>query len=177
MSTSPSLQMQLPMRFLRLCPGSDRDPSSFPAQLQKEAVVREPKRMCSQSNITSDLSFGTAWSEMHEFRSIRCERSFKSHFRMIQISFTSITASQHQGLRLLASAIQKTREGCGWFLGLLRGSRGKLRESPGKIAGNIFPNRQMLQILKSRARKGKLAGNLGSTLPGPCPHLPWGEVY
>ena len=32
---------------------------------------------------------------------------------------------------------QKTREGCGCFRGLFGGSRGKLRESPEKIAGNI----------------------------------------
>ena len=46
---------------------------------------------------------------------------------------------------------QKTREGCGCFWDLLGGSRGKFRESPGKIAGKIFPNREMLQILGFRA--------------------------
>ena len=39
---------------------------------------------------------------------------------------------------------QKTREGCGCFRGLFGGAPGKLQESPGKIAGKIFPNREML---------------------------------
>ena len=50
---------------------------------------------------------------------------------------------------------QKTREGCGCFRGLFGVSRGKLRESPGKIAGKFFPNREMLQILGSRAPEGQ----------------------
>ena len=45
----------------------------------------------------------------------------------------------------------------------------KLRESPGKL----FPDREVLQILGFRAPgKAEPAGNLGSTLPGPCPRLP-----
>ena len=57
---------------------------------------------------------------------------------------------------------QKTREGCGCFRGLFGGSPGKLRESPGKIAGKIFPNREMLQILGFRAPgKANLPGTLG----------------
>ena len=57
---------------------------------------------------------------------------------------------------------QKTREGCGCFRGLFGGSRGKLRESPGKIAGKIFPNREMLQIPGFRAPgKANLPGTLG----------------
>ena len=40
-------------------------------------------------------------------------------------------------------------------------------ENSGKIAGKIFLNREMLQILGFRGTgKGKPAGNLGSTLPG-----------
>ena len=52
---------------------------------------------------------------------------------------------------------------CGCFRGLLGGSRGKLRESPGKIAGKkIFPNREMLQILGFWAPgKANLLGTLG----------------
>ena len=57
---------------------------------------------------------------------------------------------------------QKTREGYGCFRGLFGGSRGKLRESPGKIAGKFFPNREMLQILGFRAPgKANLPGTLG----------------
>ena len=42
------------------------------------------------------------------------------------------------------------------------GSPGKLRESPGKSAGKIFPNREMLQILGFRAPgKANLPGTLG----------------
>ena len=53
-------------------------------------------------------------------------------------------------------------EGCGCFRGLSGGSRGKLRESPGKIAGKCFPNREMLQILGFRAAgKANLPGTLG----------------
>ena len=70
---------------------------------------------------------------------------------------------------------QKTREGCGCFRGLFGGSPGKLRESPGKIAGIFFPDREMLQILGFRA--GRPAANLGSTLPRPCPHLPCGVFF
>ena len=51
------------------------------------------------------------------------------------------------------------------------------RESPGKIAGKCFPNREVLQNSRiSGTAKGKPAGNLGKTLPGPCPHLPCGCV-
>ena len=57
---------------------------------------------------------------------------------------------------------QKTREGCGCFRGLFGGSRGKLRESPGKIAGKFFPDREMLQIPGFRAPgKANLPGTLG----------------
>ena len=45
------------------------------------------------------------------------------------------------------------------------GSRGKLRESRGKIAGNVFPNREMLQILGFQA-PGK--ANLPRTLGRYC---------
>ena len=57
---------------------------------------------------------------------------------------------------------QKTREGCGCFRGLFGGSRGKLRESPRKIAGKNFPSREMLQILGFHAPgKANLPGTLG----------------
>ena len=51
------------------------------------------------------------------------------------------------------------------FPGSLRGSRGKLRESPGKIAGKFFPNREVLQILGFQA-PGK--ANLPRTLGQHC---------
>ena len=61
-----------------------------------------------------------------------------------------------------ATTNQKTRQGCGCFRGLFGGSQGKLRESPGKIAGKIFPNRETLQILGFRAPgKANLPGTLG----------------
>ena len=45
--------------------------------------------------------------------------------------------------------------------GSFGGSRGKLRESPGKIAGKFFPNREMLQVLGFRAPgKANLPGTL-----------------
>ena len=48
------------------------------------------------------------------------------------------------------------------FRDLFGGSQGKLRESPGKIAGNTLPNREMLQILGFRAPgKANLPGTLG----------------
>ena len=57
---------------------------------------------------------------------------------------------------------QKTREGCGCFRGQCGSSGGKLRESPGKIAGKFLPNCQMLQILGFRAPgKENLPGTLG----------------
>ena len=72
---------------------------------------------------------------------------------------------------------QKTREGCGCFRGLFGGSQGKLRESPGKLAEKKnpeAPNATNSGILGTGKRKP--AGNLGSTLPGPCPHLPCGVL-
>ena len=57
---------------------------------------------------------------------------------------------------------QKTREGCGCFRGLFGGSRGKLQENPGKIAGKIFLKHEMLQILGFGALgKANLPGTLG----------------
>ena len=73
---------------------------------------------------------------------------------------------------------QKTREGCGCFWGPCGSSGGKSRENSGKIAGKIFPespNATNSRILGTG--KGKPAGNLGSTLPGPCPHLPCGVFF
>ena len=46
---------------------------------------------------------------------------------------------------------QKTRDGCGCFWCLFRGSRGKLRESFRKSLDIFSPNREMLQILGFRA--------------------------
>ena len=57
---------------------------------------------------------------------------------------------------------QKTREGRGCFWGLFGGSPGKLRESLGSVAGKIFPNREMLCILRFWAPgKAHLPGSLG----------------
>ena len=58
--------------------------------------------------------------------------------------------------------VQKTREGCGCFRGLCRSSAGKFRENSGKIAGKLFPDREMLRILGFRAPgKANLPGTLG----------------
>ena len=73
---------------------------------------------------------------------------------------------------------QKTREGCGCLWDAFGGSRGKVRESPGKIAGKCFPNREMLQILGFWAPgKANLPGTLGRHCPGPCTHLPGGVFF
>ena len=73
---------------------------------------------------------------------------------------------------------QKAREGCGCFRGLFGGSRGILRESPGKIAGKLFPeSRNATNSGISGTRKGQPAGNLGTTLPGPRPNLPCGMFF
>ena len=73
---------------------------------------------------------------------------------------------------------QKTREGCGCFRGLFGGSRGKLRESGGKIAGKIFPDREMLRILGFRAPgKANLSQTMGPHCPGPCADLPCGVFF
>ena len=68
--------------------------------------------------------------------------------------------------------IQKTREGCGCFRGLFGGSRGKLWESPRKIAGLFSRSRKATNSKISGTGKGKPAGNPGPTLPGSCLHLP-----
>ena len=47
-----------------------------------------------------------------------------------------------------------------------RGSRGQLQESLGKVAGKIFPNREMLHIPGFQAPGKVTAANLGLTLPG-----------
>ena len=57
---------------------------------------------------------------------------------------------------------QKAREGCGCLWDAFGGSRGKLRESDRKIAGKIFPDRAMLQILGLQAPgKANLPRTLG----------------
>ena len=52
------------------------------------------------------------------------------------------------------------------------------RKTPGKSREKCWQNfPEASNAANSRisgTRKGKLAGNLGSTLPGPCPHLPCG---
>ena len=54
----------------------------------------------------------------------------------------------------------------------------RVRESPGKIAGNIFPNREMLQILGFVAPgKANLPRTLGAHRAEPCPDLPRGEFF
>ena len=59
------------------------------------------------------------------------------------------------------------------FPGSARGFSGK---TPGKSRENcwkIFPeSRNATNSMISGTGKGKPAANLGSTLPGPCPHLP-----
>ena len=64
------------------------------------------------------------------------------------------------------------------FLGSVRGFS---RKTPGKCWENcwkIFPESR--NATNSRiwgSGKGKPAGNLGPTLPGPCPHLPSGVFF
>ena len=59
--------------------------------------------------------------------------------------------------------------------------RGFPRKPPGKSRENcwkIFPgSRNAINSRISGTGKGKPAGNLGSTLPGPCPHLPCGVFF
>ena len=70
--------------------------------------------------------------------------------------------------------IQKTQEGCGCFWGLCGSSGGKFRENCWKNLPES-PNATNSRI--SGTGKGKPAGNLGPTLPGPCPHLPCGVFF
>ena len=73
---------------------------------------------------------------------------------------------------------QKTREGCGCFWGLCGSSGGKFRENSGKIAGKIFPNCQMLQILGFRAPGTEnLPETLGPHWTRPCADLPCGMFF
>ena len=60
------------------------------------------------------------------------------------VMFTDFHSNRSECLGRRKGTYQKTREGCGCFWGLFGSSRGKLRESPGKIAGKKFPNREML---------------------------------
>ena len=74
--------------------------------------------------------------------------------------------------------IQKTREGCGCLWDVFGGSRGK---TPGKNRETCWKNvpesRHATNSSILGTGKGKPAGNLGSTLPGPCPHLPCGVFF
>ena len=83
-------------------------------------------------------------------------RARKRHINFEHINFFLVDVSR------------KTREGCGCFRGLCRSSAGKFRENSGKIAGKIFPNREMLQILGFQA-PGK--ANLPETLGPHCRDL------
>ena len=64
------------------------------------------------------------------------------------------------------------------FPGSVRGFSGK---TPGKSRENCWKNfpesRNATNSRISGTGKGKPAGNLGSTLPGPCPHLPCGVFF
>ena len=70
---------------------------------------------------------------------------------------------------------QKTREGLWLFPGSVQGFS---RRTPGKSQENcwkIFPeSRNATNFRISGTGKDKPAGNLGATLPGPCPNLPCG---
>ena len=71
----------------------------------------------------------------------------------------------------------KTREGCGFpgvYLGVPEeNSRKALRKS--RKISPISRNATNSRI--SGTGKGKPAANLGSALPGPCPHLPCGVFF
>ena len=81
-----------------------------------------------------------------------------------------MTTEKNYILRKLEKAVAVS----GVLAGVLEQSPGKI---PGKLLEKCFPNRQMLQLLDFGHREGKPAGNLGSTLPGPCPHLPCGVCF
>ena len=88
-----------------------------------------------------------------------CFRLFLHFFSLVLAFFGRKSTIRAE---MFSEYFQKTQEGCVCFRGLFGGSRGKLRESPGKIAGNFFRNREMLQILGFRAPgKANLPGTLG----------------
>ena len=67
-------------------------------------------------------------------------------------------------------------------LWLFAGSvQGFSRKTSGKARENCWKNcpepRNATNSGNSGTGKGKPAGNLGSTLPGPCPHLPCGVFF
>ena len=72
----------------------------------------------------------------------------------------------------MSQVSQRTREGCGCFRGLF----GVPEENSGKVSGKLLEkdSRNATNARISGIGKGKPAGNLGLTLSGPCPHLPWG---
>ena len=59
--------------------------------------------------------------------------------------------------------------------------RGFSRKTPGKSRENCWINfpksRTATNSRISDTGKSKPAGNPGSVLPGPCPHLPWGVFF
>ena len=75
---------------------------------------------------------------------------------------------------------QKTPEGCGCFWDL-KTLREFCRKVPGKFRENCWKilagSRNATNSRTSGTRKGKPAGNLGSTLPEPCRHLPCGVFF
>ena len=64
------------------------------------------------------------------------------------------------------------------FPGSVRGFSRKTPGKPREIAGKLFPeSRNAINSRISGTGKGKPAGNLGPTLPEPCPHLPCGVFF
>ena len=101
-------------------------------------------------------------------------RVFQTVFRIVLKFFRGANSFCTRAALTYYRICQKTREGCGCFRGLFRGSRGKLQENRWKI----FPeSRNATNTRASGTGKGKPAGNLGPTLPGPCPHLPCGVFF
>ena len=70
--------------------------------------------------------------------------------------------------------MQKTREGCGCFWDLLGVPEENSGKVPGKLLGKCSESQNATNSRISGNGKGKPVGNLGSSLPGPCPHLPCG---
>ena len=86
--------------------------------------------------------------------------------------------SRARSVDMTCNYSENSRRLCGRLWDAFGGSRGKLRESLGKIAGNFF--QQSRNARKSRISgtgKGKPAASLGSTLPRPCPNLPCGVFF
>ena len=110
-----------------------------------------------------------AWKKCLELFS--CKISFRLHKRMlselISHSECSISSKQSENSRRLWLFPGSVQEFC--------------RKVPGKLRENCWKNfpesRNATNSRISGTGKGKPAGNLGSTLPGPCPHLPCGVFF